>query len=409
MIAHTNQLDRARGDERGFALPLALTALVAITILVTAGILSSATEVTISNAHQAGTTGFYNADGALESYVATKLQGSTTSPPTDSLYPILNDLSVPKFSISVQRIRNLQRIDPATNIEAQDQEYSVLAQPASGSPGRSVGTIVSTHRRFQRIRVNIQAGAVSGGGLDNSGNSKISAYSDLCEGDTTGIGLMFTSDVTAAEKAKVDTSKIVGDTASYTDVTADQLIRHILGGATSTEVFAGATIKFGYDGKPAYVESKKPSSITYSDTSSYNWGCPTRMGVTCDSPQDTLRIPIIAIDANKLTIGLQGDHGQGILYIRNGNVKITGQFIFKGSIIVDGGRFEVAGTGTEGTKIEGSLVATGGLTDSRVSGNAVVNYNPCANESAAAAFNLNGIKNAPQTVQQMTGWFEVVR
>lgn len=407
MIVPNTIPDRVHGNERGFALPLALTALVAITVLVTAGILSSATEVTISNAHQVGTTGLYRADGALERYVATKLQASSTSPPTDSLFPVVDDLSVANFAITVQRMRNVERTS-ASNLVQQFQEYSVLARPTSGTGGRSVGTIVSTERQFQKIVTNIQSGAVVGGALDNKGNSEISAFSQICKEDVTGTALMFTNDVTDAQKKSLDMTRISGDTATYTNVSNAQLIPHLLGGANQAQIFASATIKFGYGGAAPFDESKKPSSGSFPLTSPYNWGCPTQMGITC-AGADTLKVPIIAIDARGLTIGLQGDYGQGVLYLRNGHLKITGKFVFKGIIIVDGGAFEVAGTGADGTKIEGSLIATAGVRDSRISGNAVVNYNSCANKAAAAAFNASGLTNAPQTVQQMSGWFEVVR
>lgn len=402
-----------RLDERGVALPLALMGLVVVSLLVTAALLTSSTELALSGAHGDATRGLYRADAALEAFVAdratnaTALGANTLRPDTTYRY----GLSVgDTFEIDVSRLA-VDSVDDGSGEFTMNETFALVSTPASGA-GRSVGAFITVGRSWQTIQNEIDEGVATGGGIRNSGNSEISAFSDLCSNEgSSGVAVRFTSDVTAAEKAQLDTAKIEGDTATLAGVTADSLIRYALGGARKDDVFAMATIKFGYGGAASFDESKKPSSITYAVSSNYNWGCPPRM-VACDAQaaQDSMKIPIVAIDAGGRTIGFQGDHGQGILYIYNGNLKITGKFLFFGIIIVDGGYFEVSGTGTEGTKIEGSLLSTGGVKDSRISGDAVINYNSCAVTSSETAFNQNAGQSAGQKLNAGTySWFEVVR
>lgn len=407
MITATTRLDR-----RGVALPIALLGLVVVSLMVTAALLTSSTELALSNAHSDGTRSLYESDAALEGFVAERAQlvaaGQTpTSLAGNTTYPYTLT-GVGDFTVAVSRLSN--RLDNTNASRPVRTEVFSLLATVVGGRGRSVGAFVTAKKEWAVINNNINEGVATGGAIVNSGNSKISAKSDLCvnpAGSNTAV--RFTSDVSTSDKAQLDKTKIDGDTATLTSVTSAQLIQHALGGATREDLKKSASIKFGYGGFPAYDESKKPSSSTYADTSRYHWGCPPRL-VTCDSPSDTLKVPSIAIDAGGKTIGLQGDHGQGILYIFNGNLKITGSFVFSGAIIIDGGSFEVAGTGTDGTKIEGSLLSSGGVTNNRVSGNAVVNYNSCAITTAQNAFNQNAEQAAPQVLDPATyAWYEVLR
>ncbi|HEU0015829.1 MAG TPA: hypothetical protein VFQ45_19280 [Longimicrobium sp.] len=407
-----NTSRRGLGRE-GVALPMALMGLVVVTVLVTAALLSSSTELAISSAYRGATTNLYNADAALEQFLSNRGELAIKEKLADGSY----DVDAPDgrdYTVAVARL-NRTISDDGAKIKA-EETYSLLVQPKAGG-GRSVGALVEAVRSLTKLKTNIEAGAITGGGIDNSGNSEISAFSDLCEKTGKGVALYFTNDVTAQEKDKVDTTKIEGDTATFANVSDQQLIQYTLGGMSVDQLKELATIKFGFQGTAystyvsslQYQENKHVNSFDYDVSSDYNWGCPKDV-VTCDSAEDAAKFPVIAINAGGQTIGFQGDHGQGILYIFNGHLKVTGQFVFEGIVIVDGGRFEIAGTGTEGTKIEGSLIATGGVKDSRISGNAVVNYNICAIENAEAGFNATGVLQQAQVLEGSTfGWYEVVR
>ncbi len=397
------------GDTRGVALPVALMALVVISLLVTAALLTSSTEMGLSSAHSEGVRSLYGADAALEGFVYDRAvlaqTGDTKALATGAYTKMIGSES---FNIAVTELAET-RTEDATNGSA-SQVFSITAERSTGR-GRSVGAFIATGRSWTLINTQIDEGVATGGGIRNSGNSEISAFSDICANEGgSGVAVRFTNDVTDAEKAQLDITRIEGDTATLTDVSSEQMISYALGGATREDVFAKATIKFGYDGAPDYADSNKPTSFNPSDIgSSYHWGCPARV-IACEAAEDSLKVPVIAIDAKGKTLDFQGEHGQGILYIYNGNVKITGKFVFFGVVIIDGGYFEVAGTGTDGTKIEGSLLSTGGVKDSRISGNAVVNYNSCAVESSESAFNQNAESGAAQVLNGGTyGWFERIR
>ncbi|HEU0078732.1 MAG TPA: hypothetical protein VFQ76_13855, partial [Longimicrobiaceae bacterium] len=132
---------------------------------------------------------------------------------------------------------------------------------------------------------------------------------------------------------------------------------------------------------------------------------------------DTLKYPSIAVDANGGAIDLQGDHGQGILIVMNGSLKISGNFLFKGIIIVEG-YTEITGTaGKTTSKVEGALVALGQNTtqtnkidESVTKGNAVISYNRCQVKTAQDAFNARQLNNPTFTAPQASfAWFELVR
>jgi hypothetical protein len=125
---------------------------------------------------------------------------------------------------------------------------------------------------------------------------------------------------------------------------------------------------------------------------------------------DTAYYPLIAIDADSGEVDLQGDHGQGILVVINGNIKISGRFQFKGVILVEGS-LDITGT----VDIEGAVVAFNTITvgnnandaQDLATGTLNITYDPCAINRAQQAYNVT----APSRWMSKPayGWFEVVR
>ena len=69
--------------------------------------------------------------------------------------------------------------------------------------------------------------------------------------------------------------------------------------------------------------------------------------------------------------------GQGILLVE-GNLNVQGRIDFYGPVIVTGG-VDVRGTGSDDVKFYGGIMAQNvTLDDSRLTGNATVNYSSCA-------------------------------
>lgn len=409
MINHRSSPGRILANERGVALPIAVLGLIAVSLMVTGALISSSTEMALTAAHVDGTQSLYEVDAAVEDFVrASHAAGTVTLGASTHTY------AGAPYTMNVATLRSED--GTAGNQSNVTRTYSIAAARASGR-GRRVALFVTATRQWFTVETDVNQGVGSGGGIANSGNSQISAFSDLCANENSlGVAVAFTNDVSQHDKEELDLSRIDGDTTTLTNVSRTQLIQQSLGNMTKAEFFRYATIKFGYDDNAQFPSSAHPSSFDYGYDNKLNWGCPRDM-VTCDagSPNDSTKVPIIAIEAGGATIDLQGDHGQGILYVHNGSVKITGQFLFKGIIIVEAGsdsnsgRFEIAGTGAEGTKIEGALIATGGVKDSRLSGNAVVNYNMCAVDGAEAALNAAQGNNTAFTFATTHSWMELVQ
>jgi hypothetical protein len=101
-----------------------------------------------------------------------------------------------------------------------------------------------------------------------------------------------------------------------------------------------------------------------------NWGAPTDQTSPCFN-----YFPVI-YHYGDLSISGSGA-GQGILLVE-GNLNVQGQIDFYGPVIVTGG-VNVRGTGSDDVKFYGGILAQNvTLDDSRLTGNATVNYSSCA-------------------------------
>lgn len=400
-------------ERDGVALPLALIGLVAVSLMITAALITSSTELALSSAHRDGVQALYNADAALEGYVGERALRAQSAPFVSMVAGVGSfTVAGQPFQMTTTRLRH-SVLPPQNGTGTVVETFSILAEPASGR-GRSVGALLDVTRTYGHITANIDAGAVFGGGVTINGSSKVTAYTDMCAANTSTNAVRFTNDVAASEK-NISSSNIEGDTATYTGISSDSLVRHILGGATLDQLAKHATIKFGYEGKPNFDKNRRASALLHPDTSAYNWGCPQGMEDACLTDPDTARFPIISVDATNLgskTVVLSGNHGQGILLVRNGDLKLTGTFLFKGIVLVDGSIYIEGGAGgaSNESKIEGSVVATGGLKDSRLNGNAVIKQNQCAIADAQKHANDSAVQNAAQIFSaRPRAWYEVVR
>ena len=101
-----------------------------------------------------------------------------------------------------------------------------------------------------------------------------------------------------------------------------------------------------------------------------NWGAPTVPTSPCFN-----YFPIV-YHYGDLSISGSGE-GQGILLVE-GNLYVQGRIDFYGPVIVTGG-VDVRGTGSDDVKFYGGILAQNvTLDDSRLTGNATVNYSSCA-------------------------------
>lgn len=397
-------------DRSGVALPLALFGLVAITIMLTATLLTSTTEAAMSNANLDATRTLYTAEGAVQAYVASR--GANLLPVTNLDWTIPGTTDRARINVVlVGRVPGNIAVDPPFG---PTDRYAVTAEPlVNGRAGRGVVAMVTLPSGFRNMNLNVNAGATVGSDLNVGGNSKVVDRSAACS-DTTG-----SAAVTHADGTSVTTSGsgTISGAVQENSRSGYEFVNWVLNGRTLAEFSEVAEIKFG----PLLGANPFPTSAKAAWNASdprMRWGCPTGVGVDCSTAgADTLKYPSIAVDANGGAIDLQGDHGQGILIVRNGSLKISGNFMFKGIIIVEG-YTEITGTGGKTTsKVEGALVSLGQNTsqssridESETKGNAVISYNRCQVETAQDAFNQRQLINPTfRAPQPSFAWFELIR
>lgn len=385
-----------RLDRRGVALPIALLGLVVVSLLVTAALLTSSTELALSSAQRDGSRALYQADAAIERFVAERAAAGVLLPDTTYASPD------PAYTIRVTRLAN--QFGNNSGAAWQRETFSMVANPVSGR-GRLVGAMVVTTRSAAMLKTNISAGATSGGDVKVQGNATISNGRGTACGDTAKNAL----EVTKGSKVTLaGNPNIVGriDTTSYTK---DSLVARVLGGTSLDTLAKYAQIKFGPRfGKPSFTGRVNADATTAKD---YNWGCPAGMGITC-AAKDTANYPLVGIDAGGGTVTINGDYGQGILVVVNGSLALQGNMVYKGIILVEKDLAIGGGQGQFDGKIQGAVVALGqsSTVEDNVGGTAVITYDRCSIDAAQDALNRNALANQPQAFNAGTfAWFEVVR
>lgn len=406
-------LERIR-DERGVALPLALLGLVAVSLLVTTALVTSSTELALSNAHQDGTRALYAAEGALEEYVAsrfavggaaaaTRLQGSDS--PADFTTSGGDD-----YSIAVAELFNTGIVATSTLL-TREETYSLISQPADGR-GRAVGAMITVRRQMAPFQANINSAALVGAEkLALPGGSYTISGIDGCTGDTLA-GLTLADGVELTKKIKP--GEVVGGVDS-TDIAIDEFARHVLGGRTPEEVAQLANIKWGpLAGGSAHSGSLDVSNLN-SMESGRNWGCPSGL-VSCGSDPDSAFYPMVAVKPNGTGKVSIGGVGQGFLIVL-GEAELEQHFKFNGVVVIAGDVKINAHV-----EIDGALVALSDVTlgdqvmndgdddQLTLNGQTTVRYNSC--KVAKATDRANGLLMdlQPQEFPEATrSWFEVVR
>lgn len=400
-------------DRSGVALPLALFGLVAVTVMVTAALLTSTTEAAMSGANLDATRTLYTAESAVQSYVAMQGAGLQSVTDFDWTVPGTTDLA----RINVVRVARVPGDLTANPPYGHTDKYAVSAQPlVNGRPGRGVVAMVTLPSGFTQMNLNVNAGATVGSDLTVGGNSKVVDRSASCA-DSLGAAAVVHESGTAVV---TEGSGTISGAVEESTLSGHDFVRWILNGKSLYEYASVAEIQFG----PMFGKELFPSSAKArwdATNPKLRWGCPAGMeNLNCASAgSQTTYYPSIAIDANGGLVDLQGDHGQGVLMILNGNLKIQGNFLFNGIVIVEG-YTEIAGTGgnnTTKTKIEGALVSLGENTsqtskiaESATMGNAVISYNRCQVKSAQDAFNQNQLANPTFRAPQASfAWHELIR
>jgi hypothetical protein len=252
---------------------------------------------------------------------------------------------------------------------------SVWLLKGVGERQNVAGTMVARRTLGQLVRLNqaavkVNAGLTAIGKVTVSGNSTVSGndvtpsqWADVdCPPLDSVAGVLYNGQVTQQGSAV-----ITGDPNRQQDNTLTAA--NMLGGSSFAQLKAMATlILTGNVSGLAAATTGNPPVCNASVQS--NWGAPTDTASACFD-----YFPII-YHLGDLQISGSGE-GQGILLVE-GNLNVQGRIDFYGPVIVTGG-VNIRGTGSDDVKFYGGVMAQDvTLDDSKLTGNAEVNYSSCA-------------------------------
>jgi hypothetical protein len=380
---------RVLADRAGIALPFALAALLALTLLLGAALVAATVEMAASRAHREGVGALYEAERAVEHVLAGQGSEATGSPP---LAPRIIELQLSDAAPVRVRVSRLARAprSVADDRVSRAETFSLLAEPTRR--GRRVGALATSTASAPLPPLGAGAAVISGGAVRIMGaTSTLAPSAPACGADSAGGEVVLPSGaelMAAAMPTAVERHALSGEA----------LERAVLGGATLAELASRATLRLTGAGNIATANTARSASGA---DSLFNWGCPPSLGVAC-AAADTARLPVVVIDAGGGTARIAGDYGQGVLLVR-GSIEFVGAFRFAGLVVAEGGA-RVAPGGS--LLIDGALVGFGaaGLELSA----AVVRFDRCALRRARIALAEGALAKAPRRIERGSfGWFEV--
>ncbi len=347
-------------NERGIALAVAIFALVVIGALVAgtfyAGRLEQQTGENTFYANQAGEA----AQAALTQTVQSQMGGDLLSIPMGAT-PSFPTVSVGSGLSATSSIRRLTS--------------SLWLAQAVGTRTDAGGHLLATRTLEQLVRLNqpemaVNAGLTAIGKISISGNSTVSGY-DMIPADWGGVdcppldsvaGVYYHGQVNAQGSSTIrGTPNRVQDTLLTS--------ANMLGGTNFNDLKALASlILTGNVSGLAPATTGNPPVCN--KTVENNWGAPTDKTSPCFT-----YFPIIYHYGD---LSIQGNGaGQGILLVE-GNLSVQGSIDFYGPVIATGA-VKILGTGADDVKFYGGVIAQDvTLDDSKLSGNAMINYSSCA-------------------------------
>lgn len=405
----SRRVKSGRLDERGVALPLALMGLVVVSLLVTAALLSSSTEMATSQARTDGAQGLYQAEAAVDRYLSSvagagaRLQDST-GVRTYTLADNDANTTDPRVQLTTTTLSAVTAANGTVT-----RRFSILSEPMRGNTARGravVAMVTQTTPPPIPFNTNIKSAISLGGDLDVNGNaftiSGRQQSSDTCA--TTGVDAVqktSDSDITAnnsnhmrnfiGEDSLGNATESWASIKTVAGVSRQQLAYNALG------LSAGQTLDDLIDALPA---SKK-------------FGPRFGTAVSAFDGRVDWTDKVAVIDGNGGPVTLLGD--SGVVIVVNGHVQMRGSTSFKGIIIVEG-NFDLAGTPT----VNGAIISLGVYEtpagnvinlDSNAIGNGhvTVQFNKCSIKAAERAFrNASADSGTPSTLAPFA-WFEVVR
>jgi hypothetical protein len=350
-------------DQRGVALPMAIFALVVIGLLVAGTFFASRLE------QQSGQNTLFasQAAEAAEAGLSDALGSSYSTAASLQAIPVGNNSGWTTVSLA-SGIAYTESVDRLTSSVYLYRSVGSRQSAGATVATRSVGLLV----RLVSMNIAVNAGLTALGDVTVGGNSTVSG-TDATPPEWTAAGVSCppTADVTGVRYngtlTQSGSSSITGQPANQLDPSLNG--SNIFGGTdfASLKALRTLTLTGNISGlAPAVIGSPAVCNTSLEN----NWGAPTDQTSPCFN-----YFPVI-YHYGDLSISGSGA-GQGILLVE-GNLNVQGQIDFYGPVIVTGG-VNVRGTGSDDVKFYGGILAQDvTLDDSRLTGNATVNYSSCA-------------------------------
>lgn len=356
---------RPVSGKHGFALPVAVFALVVVGVLVTGGFYMARQESRIGVASEKGTTAFYIAERGVSEVLES-----------------WNSSTMGKLGVQESTVRTAATEEGryrVTVTKLSDWLYFLNSQGTVTRGGavldgasRTVGTLA----KIRTIDMRPRAALTTVGGLTVGGSSEVVGNDSIPEGwdgicdptkaqDAPGILI---DDVTEISSAGSQ-FEILGDPPLAQDptLTSDDLLT--FGDFPWEELVAMATVKLPHG---VSVTQTEPDSVLVGghwvcNTGRWdNWGDPMNPGGACGN-----HFPVIYVNGSGRI--QSGDYGQGILLVE-GDLTLTGGYSFFGPVVVRG---TVSTTGTGAHFFGGLIAANVELETTTVLGDALVQYSSC--------------------------------
>jgi hypothetical protein len=351
-------------NERGMALAVAIFALVVIGALVAgaffAGRLEQSSGQATVYAGQAAEAAEAGLSDAISSVNATSLGAMAIGSTTGLGTLTLTGASGLSSTDSVRRLTTSLFLVQALGTRWNGAGVSLA--------DRKLGTLI----RLVSANITVNAGLTALGDVLVGGNSTVSGNDATpSEWSAAGVSCPPTADVTGVRYngtlTKNGSSTINGVPVSTNDASLNA--SNIFGGTdfAALKAIRTLTLTGNVSGLAAAVTGTPPKCDASVES---NWGAPTVPTSPCFN-----YFPIV-YHYGDLSISGSGE-GQGILLVE-GNLNVQGRVDFYGPVIVTGG-VDVRGTGSDDVKFYGGILAQNvTLDDSRLTGNATVNYSSCA-------------------------------
>jgi hypothetical protein len=403
----TGEFERIRRDRQGIALPIALFGLLAMTVMIGSALVTSTTELAISRAHREAMRSLFGADAAIERLVAERaILAEADQRLADGTHAL--EVDGRRYDVVVVEIFRSQPEEAPHGGLERYETFSLVAEPFSGR-GRSVGAMMEARRTAEPVSLNIDAALTSGSSLTIGAGATVTSGSEgegSCGGAGAPVAIRHSAD---PEHGSPEIEGMVVGPIESDERSPGELMHHVLGETSLERIEELAGIRFGPRfGRPVFQAGRRPGQSA-SDVE-YRWGCPARLVVGCTAEQSG-HYPTVVVDAAGGVVDIRGDHGQGILLVRNGGLHLGGDFRFQGIIIVEGSL-----NVTEAPILQGAVIALGGESSigtgsGRESGGAaLIIHDRCEIDSAQRGLTLLALESAAQNLDSSTfGWFEVIR